>query len=88
MIGLSAMKRKLPVLLIAALAVVGAPGLSMAQESPPAGYVRAQVSTCPPYNPSHCQSKAVFLENRSWCGKRARWWTPTEHNQVVTVACR
>lgn len=55
----------------------------------PSGYsVRAKVSTCPPYNPSGCQYKTVFLDSRSWCGKRARWWTPAEQHQVVTVQCQ
>jgi hypothetical protein len=83
------MKQKLPVLSIAALAVVGAPGCLLGQESPPAGYsVRARVSTCPPYNPASCQYKSVFLDTRAWCGKRAKWWTPTEQHQVVTVTCK
>jgi hypothetical protein len=77
------MKRKLPVLSIAALAVVGAPGLSFGQESPPAGWVRATVGTAGQY-------KTVWLKNAAWCGKSTQWWSPTDspRTNTVTVSCR
>jgi len=80
------MRPSLLVLIIVAAAGGPAPALG---QSPPPGYnVRARVSTCPPYQPTACQYKAVFLDSRAWCGKHARWWTPTDSRQTVTVSCQ
>jgi hypothetical protein len=67
--------------LLIVLAVVGAPGLSMAQESPPAGWQKAIVSTSG-------NSKTVWLEDRSLCRLRpTHWWSPFEKTQNVSIRC-
>jgi hypothetical protein len=83
MIGLSVASRILPGCLAAALAVVGTLGISVAQESPPAGWVRATVGTAGQY-------KTVWLRDASWCGKSTPWWSPTDNPRIntVTVSCR
>jgi hypothetical protein len=81
---LSAMKRKLPIPLIAALAVVGAPGLtSLAQESPPAGFrVHAVIS-------AGGNQKTYFLKSARWCGQSDEGWDPiSKRIDRVTVSCR
>jgi hypothetical protein len=67
--------------------LLGFPTQSWGQPGPPQGWTRATVSTCPPYNPSSCQSRTVWLEERSWCGRRASWWSPTTGREIVTVRC-
>jgi hypothetical protein len=67
--------------------LLGFPTQSWGQSGPPQGWTRATVSTCPPYNPSSCQSRTVWLEERSWCGRRASWWSPTTGREIVTVRC-
>jgi hypothetical protein len=68
--------------------ILGLPTQSWGQEAgPPKGWIRATVSTCSPYNPSSCQSRTVWLEERSWCGRRASWWSPTTGREIVTVRC-
>jgi hypothetical protein len=77
------MKRKLPVLSIAALAVVGAPGCLLGQESPPAGFrVHAVIS-------AGGNQKTYFLKSARWCGQSDEGWDPiSKRIDRVTVSCR
>jgi hypothetical protein len=64
------------------------PSTAQAQSaSPPSWGVRAQISACPPYNPSGCENTPPVWLERSWCGKRAKGWTPQKGELIVTVRC-
>ena len=78
-------------LIVVMVALVLVPANAWAQaydgSSPPAGWVKAKVSTCAPYNPSSCQYRTVWLRDKAWCGKSTRWWSPQDSTQTVQVWC-
>jgi hypothetical protein len=63
------------------------PSTAQAQSaSPPSWGTKARVSTCPPYNPSACQYRTVWIEPKG-CSMRIKWWSPGEGEQIVSARC-